>query len=66
MAEQAVHLCAFGELIPPMWQGLIFRLELEAFCEEGYFMDRVAVVDVADAESWLIGAERYALSFVQR
>nr|DAM76433.1 MAG TPA: hypothetical protein [Caudoviricetes sp.] len=66
MAEQAVHLCAFGELITPMWQGLIFRLKFEAFREEGYFMDRVAVVDVADAEAWLIGAYRHALSFVQR
>ena len=49
-----------------MWQGLILRLEFEAFCEEGYFMDRVAVVDVADAEARLIGAYGHTLSFVQR
>ena len=30
MAEQAVHLCAFGELITPMWQGLIFVIMLFA------------------------------------
>ena len=49
-----------------MWQWLIFYLEFEAFREEGYFMNRVAVVDVADTESRLIGAERHTLSFVQR
>ena len=49
-----------------MWQGLIFCLEFEAFREEGYFMNRVAVVDVADTESRLIGAYGHTLSFVQR